>query len=75
MNVINSIAKKLNRDVAQVWLLIIKETTFVYGSVEARLELLGEHFEDQMLTLKDRLWSNNKPDDFKLLGNLTSTIK
>ena len=75
VNVINSIAKKLNRDVAQVWLLIIKETTFVYGSVEARLELLGEHFEDQMLTLKDRLWSNNKPDDFKLLGNLTSTIK
>jgi hypothetical protein len=74
IEIFSRIANKINQDESQLWLDIIKETVFVYGSSVTRLKLLDENFKENMLLLKDMLWSDNEPLN-KQLGELTTTIK
>lgn len=74
IKILDDIAKKINQDTTQTWLDVISETTFVYGSVEARMNLLGKLFREQMSQLKNILWTDGEPDN-KIIGQLTTLIK
>lgn len=75
IELLHKIARKMNKDEAEVWMDIVKETTFVYGPEEARLALLNARFQEQMRELYEMLQSQNEPTDSKKFGELITLIK